>query len=175
MQLSFQEWESRSSLSAHFEKSKHSILMLGEKCEAPRRFYSLLIDHSDPFEIGILSSDLGSKPAAFASTEEHVLFIGHDQSIAVLDLAHKIIINQIPLDGVFFAFVADQRNTIVIHELGAVSLNIQGGVRWAVSADIVKRFYLERERLVFHFHDSEKVREIDLKTGNEIDLLTPPI
>ena len=140
-------WESKSSLLEHLEVLDTRTLLIGGNSEASRSYCSIsLSSHHGPIEIGVISSGLGSSPAAAVFTDGQRALIGHDTWITWVDLETPTIVSSQRLGGVFFEFLAVDDDLVVLHELGALRANAAGTTKWSVDTDVLESWHVEADR-----------------------------
>ncbi|HEX3482632.1 MAG TPA: hypothetical protein VHT91_46800 [Kofleriaceae bacterium] len=127
----------------HLEASGARTMLVGGSAEAPRAYYSFSLPSGQgPTEIGAISSGLGTVPAALVSKNGQRAVIGHDIWITWIDLETLATASSHRLDGVFFEFltVDSDDETVVLHELGALRIDVAGSIKWSVDTDVVENW-----------------------------------
>lgn len=139
-------WESKSSLLEHLEALGTRTLLIGGNAEAPRSYCSIsLSSRHGPVEIGVISSGLGSSPAAAVFMGGQQALIGHDTWITWIDLETPSVVSCQRLGGVFFEFLAVDGDLVVLHELGALRADATGATKWSVDTDVVESWRTEAD------------------------------
>ena len=136
-------WESRSALRAHLDAIKHPTLLIGQKAEAPRAYYSFSVTSSHAgADIGLISSGLGIGPAAIFLDQGRRMLVGHDAWLTSIGMEPLTIVSSRHLLGVFYEFLPIQRDdeVVVIHQIGVLRVDASGGVKWSVDTEIVQEF-----------------------------------
>jgi hypothetical protein len=120
-------------------------LLVGEATQSPRSFYIIKLSNPNSLVVGLSLSRLGPLPGVLESQSGDRLLIGHDQVLTWVNVSAGSIIGTLPLDGAFFEFVEPTaKGVVVIHELGALKVDFDGAVSWAVpTSDIVESFQVE--------------------------------
>jgi hypothetical protein len=139
-------WESRSALQAHLDASDRPTLLLGQKAEAPSAYYSFLATSSHGRgDVGLISSGLGSGPAAVFLDQGRRMLVGHDTWLTWVGMEPLTIVSSRRLGGVFYEFLPMERDDeiIILHELGALRVDVNGGVKWTVRTEIVQDWSTE--------------------------------
>src|SRR5688572_27425 len=135
------KWESKSALLAHLKASGSRTLVIGRTAEAPRDFHSISIEPGvGATEIGVISSGLGTDPAAVILDRGRRALVGHDEWLTWIDLEALVIASSRRLGGVFYEFLSVDRDDeiVVLHELGALRVDGRGSVKWAIDTDVVE-------------------------------------
>lgn len=165
--ISMQEWESKTVLEQHLLNSHKQILVVGLDIEAPRKYYSFkLVRTLGITEIGVISSGLGIKPSIIVSETGDTIIVGHDMWITGIDENRCIIKFHKKLDGVFFDFANYADKVVVIHELGALEIDYNGNEKWSVATDVVMDFQIAgNKELYLKMMADESIVSIDLLSG----------
>jgi len=134
-------WESKSALLAHLDARGPHTLVVGGKSEAPRAYYSFSVASSlGQGEIGVISSRLGADAAAVLMDNGRRVLVGHDTWITWVDVETLAVVTSRRLGGVFFDVlpVDHDEEIVVLHELGALRVDVNGAVNWSVDTDVVE-------------------------------------
>jgi hypothetical protein len=146
--LKTKEWDSKSTLLAYLEGSGSRTILIGIEAEGPRKFYSFSFTSEEgSFEIGILSSDLGTKPGIILLKKGQKIFVGHDMWLTCIDTRSVSLDFKRRLNGVFYEFISldTDDQVVVLHELGIVRFDADGGEVWAVDTDVIEHFYADSQ------------------------------
>jgi hypothetical protein len=163
MTLSLSKWDSRSELFQHLAESP-SFIVLGDKCEAPRRFFAF---EADGIEIGIISNQSGPVECKRLNSTG-LLLVGFYCTLTVVDCALGSVRDEILLDGTFFEFFTDGAGikTFAVHELGVVAINSCGNIEWRFnSPDILLGWQLEGDSLQLIVMDAPAPILLDVQKG----------
>jgi hypothetical protein len=163
-----QEWESKSALLQHLEPRGGSIVVVGEAAEAARRFYSGAVrSGAAEFEVGVISSALGSSPQIAELGSGSTLLVGHDAWLTWVNLGKRAITTERRLGGVFFEFlpIGDQE-VIVVHELGALRVDADAEEKWRIDTDVVEDYRLDSTGyLVISIMDESDPVTVSISSG----------
>lgn len=163
------KWESKAALQAHLEATGTRTLIVGLTAEAPRTFYSFVVESVvGVVNVGVYSSGLGSEPAMVLLDRGRRAIVGHDTWLTWIDLAAPAIVASRRLGGVFFEFLPLDRDdqTVVLHELGALRVDSMGSEAWAVDTDVVEDSHVDaRGNLVLTVMDQGPRIVVSLQTG----------
>jgi len=99
-----------------------------------------------------------------------VVLIGHDQSLTWVDVKVAQVTARHHLEGVFYDFVQlGDLEILVIHELGALKVRVDGTVCWTVpTSDVVVGFHVEDGQvLTIDITDCAPVR-VSLANGRRV-------
>src|SRR5262245_38015691 len=151
-------WESKSTLLAHLagDGEWHSFrqqverlakegrgprtLVVGLNAEAPGAEYSFSVaSRCGQGEIGVIVS--GLRPVAVLMDSGRRVLVGHDRRVTWVDVQTLAVVTSRKLGGVFFEFLPVDREEeiVVLHELGALRVDVNGAVNWSIDAgDIVE-------------------------------------
>jgi hypothetical protein len=141
--------------------------IVGKEAESPRKFYTLSLGEPEAFVVGVISSGLGINPAMVHVPCRNLVVIGHDTRVTAANTQSGIAKWVFPLDGVFFDFVhLDQDCVTLVHELGAVRVDLAGKRLWGVSTDIVVGFRLTDDGLEIQSTDG-RMLHVDIESGRE--------
>lgn len=135
------KWDSKSALLAHLEACDARTLVVGFNAEAPRTYCSFAIASGHgKGEIGVITSGLGVDAAAVLMDGGRRVLLGHDTWVTWVDVEALAIVASRRLGGVFFDFISvdHDRETVVVHELGALRVDANGAVKWSVDTDVVE-------------------------------------
>jgi hypothetical protein len=167
--ITTREWESKSALISHLESRGPRVVLLADRSETPRKFYSVSFAFEQgSLEIGVLSSGLGPKPGVTLLEGRKRVVIGHDAWLSGLETSGGELIFSRRLNGVFFEFLPldTDHQVIVVHELGVAMLDADGREVWVVDTDVIKDFALDRSgNLVLTVMDQKDNIVIDIKSG----------
>jgi hypothetical protein len=153
-----------------FLKEYKKYLILGTDAESPRKFYSILV--TDVFCIGIIASHFGIKPSILISDDSHVVFVGHDCVVSIVEASRAEIESVIALEGVFFEFanIHEEPNAlIVLHELGALKISTAGIPIWSYSDGIIEDYHMKNGYLILAVMDKKDPITIEMSTGRTHD------
>jgi hypothetical protein len=162
------EWESGSAFRAHFESPGGRSLVVGNAAESPRRFYSCVIASvAGPTEVGVVSSDLGSAPAAVVLYQGHILIVGHDTWLTWVNLDKPAFERDRRLGGVFFEFLPTGNDeVVVVHELGVIRVDSRGGAAWNVDTDVIEDYRIDAAgNLILSIMDEGSPLAVGLESG----------
>lgn len=139
--ISIKTWDTQSALLGHLDASGVRTTILGRNAEAPRAYYSFSVSSDQgPVEIGVISSGLGTIPAACGSKNSERALIGHDTWLTWIDLRTLTITLSQRLGGVFFDFLPIDKDDeiVVLHELGVLRTDFTGSIKWSVDTDVME-------------------------------------
>ena len=139
-------WESRSALQAHLDASKRPTLLLGQKAEAPRAYYSFAAtSRHGGGDVGLISSGLGIGPAAVFFDQGRRVLVGHDTWLTWIGMEPLTIVSSLCVLGVFYEFLPTEcdEEIVVIHQIGVLRVEANGRVKWSVKTDIVQEWSTE--------------------------------
>ena len=162
--------DSKSEMQERLRAEPRSLLV-GEAAQSPRSFYIVKLPNPKPLVIGLSLSGLGPTPGVLDSQNGDRLLIGHDQALTWVDVSAGSIFRTLTLDGAFFQFVEPtNKGVIVIHELGALKVDFDGAVGWAVpTSDVVESFQIEDGNILeLHIAGSVVPLRLSLTDGHEV-------
>ena len=145
-------WESRSALQAHLDASERPTLLVGQKAEAPCAYYSFSATSSHGrANIGLISSGLGIGPVAVFLHQERRMLVGHDTWLTWISMEPLTIASSRCLYGVFYEFLPIERDDeiVVIHQIGALRVDVSGQVKWSVDTEIIQGWRTDANRNLF--------------------------
>jgi hypothetical protein len=114
---------------------------LGLDAEAPRVYCSFAINSLGTLdEIGVISSGVSSDVAALLHADSQRIVVGHDTRVTWIDGKGGAVASSRPLGSAFFEFIAVERDNeiVVLHELGAIRIDLAGSTKWSVDTDVVE-------------------------------------
>jgi len=170
MSVRLRSWESQNLLFQHL-MCMASSLVIGGDIESPQAFYSCSVERKgEMIEIGIIVNQPGPPSVCHLQSSERV-FIGHDQSLTIVDVGSCKVLEDILLEGMFFEFLTDDvfRQILVIHELGIVAVSSSGSIQWGYSTpDILEGWQLMNDRISLTVIDRLKPIILDLSSGIDV-------
>ncbi len=161
------EWESEAALCDRLRSSQSVSVLIGRKAEAPQKFYSLkALRVGSTLEVGVLSSGLGVPPTGVILNDDSKLLVGHDFWLTCVDTVSAAIIFEKRFGGVIYEVLTYRQDSIiVIHELGAVRLNVEGAEKWTVETEIIEKSCINGDKLVLKELDVERELIVDVESG----------
>lgn len=167
MIASFQSWNSKSLLLSHLAECPVSVV-IGRDVEAPRGYYSSSLEGiSHPIQIGIIVNQQKA-PSLLLLPLARRIFVGHDQSISIVDLESSSLLKTTLLEGIFFEFlhIEEMGLILVLHELGCMALSEQGEVLWRyITRDILEGWSVVGNRLKLIIMDDDTSVILSLENG----------
>lgn len=165
--IQMEYWETRSLLLNHVEQNPPCVVV-GNDTEAPRGFFSCVVDGVDnQIHIGVITNQSKTPRAIFFPVSRRVI-LGYDESVAVIDCLSAILRRAISLDGVFFEFLWDeeQAQIIAVHELGVVAISAFGEELWRYTTkEILEDWSMVNRRLILMLMDTDASVELNLEDG----------
>lgn len=164
----FQEWESLSEFRAHFVASRHRALVVGEAACSPNYFYSCVVESGrGPTEVGVIASGHGIVPAAVALDKGRVLVVGHDTWLTWVNLDRPAHEGDRRLEGVFYEFIpVNDTELVVLHELGVIRIDSQGGVAWNVHTEVIESCTVDASgNLVLGIMEADSPIIVEIESG----------
>lgn len=164
MNVPLVNWDTRNLLFNHIGKAASGLLVGGD-AEAPRRYFSCSVER---LEIGIIVNQPAHLPCVLAVPRSSRLFIGYDQSVAIIDVTSIALLNTMLLEGVFFEFLPDygRQQILAIHELGVVALSLSGNVVWRfITPDIVENWQIVHDCLSLTVMDQRDKITLNVADG----------
>lgn len=158
-------WDSKLGLLAHLEASATRTLLLGQGTEAPRNYYSFSV--TSGAEIGVISSGLGTEPAAVLLQREQRALVGYDTWVVAIMSDTLAVVATLRLGGVFYEFLPIDSNdeVVLVHEIGVLRIDGSGAVKWSVDSGIVSGCRLDgRGRLIISLMDGTSLA-VSLDSG----------
>ena len=140
-------------------------LLLGQGSEAPTNYYSL--SATSRAEIGVISSGLGTEPAAALLEHRQRVLVGHDTWVTAIMIDTLAVVSTLGLAGVFYEFLPIGRDdeVVVIHEVGALRIDGSGTVKWSVDSDVLSGWRLdEKSNLIMTMMDGALLA-VSLESG----------
>ncbi len=162
--LERREWDSKASMLAYLMTTE-SFVVVGDDAEAPRSFTSYkLTPHT---EVGIISSENGGKPEV-SRLANGIVLIGHDSSLTWVDPAAGCTLASRQLVGAFFGFrgLPEQRDALVVHELGLLRVDGAGHTKWCLDTDIVEDARVESDRIILKLMAQEEPIVVEPNSGS---------
>lgn len=169
-ELDFVACESKAEMQERLRAAPRSLLV-GETAQSPSSFYIVKLPNPKPLFIGLSLSGLGPTPSVVSSQNAERLLIGHDQALTWVNAFTGRIIGTLLLDGAFFQFVEPVNSSVIaIHELGALKVDFDGAVNWAVpTSDIIEGVRVENGNVLeLRVADSTVPLRLSLTDGHEL-------
>jgi hypothetical protein len=154
---------------AHLRAGGIRAVVVGKDAQSPSRFYIFSVHQAHSrFEIGVISSGLGSVPAVILLGNGKRALVAHDKSLTWIDTVAASSTKTSELYGVFFEFltIGSDEEIVVVHEVGAVRVNKDGAELWSVHTDVVADGSLdEAGNLVLTLMDQDAKVHVEMSSG----------
>lgn len=154
--INAKRWDSKSELLKNLEARHH--LLLGDKSEYTNFYYSYDLTHKGTMiRIGLCFQGHGIEPVCVYEPSNFLLWIGFDQTVALIRIDDLNIVFQESFCGPFyeFFFPSDYTEAIIVYELGAMKINTLGSICWSVHTDVVEDFELRKDDIILRTMDGK--------------------
>lgn len=160
-----ERYESQAEFQAQLLRAVSS-LVLGQEIDRPAALFIVRFETGTSV-LGVRQEGHGLAPELLMQ-ENGSAWIGYNQSVALVDMADGHLITQVELPHLFYEFVPLPASAplIVMHELGALALDLRGQRLWQVDGDVVTDFRVEEGELLVSFMDGRTLA-VDLRTGSQ--------
>ena len=152
--------------------SQHEIAVeVGCDSEGIRKFYLLVLDPlRKSMSIGLCSQGHGPPPQFLLVKTVSCVFVGFNSTIVCVDFEARAEKFRASLNGVFYFFhYAEGDNClIVVHELGALCLELQGTLRWSIETDVIERTEIKNHSLILQIAGASDQIVVDLQSGTTL-------
>jgi len=156
---SIDAWQEERDMMAHLDTCELGRMILGETAEQKRQFYTCTFSELRPnrrFGVGICCEGHGLKPGLFLHPEQGQCHFGFNSQIAAVDIQKQRIIWERYLDSLFYAFlyVASEHILLCVHEIGVITLSLEGNTLWSYSRDVVTDVQINKGCVRLEFMDA---------------------
>jgi hypothetical protein len=170
--LKLGSWDDERAMLDHLATLEGGQVILGASAGYAIEFYTaiVLIDPGGPrisrFGIGIRSEGHGLVPQLLPRHGEDLLVFGFNQEVCGVSIRERGLRFAVNCASLVYALVVPDGGDLllVLHELGALAVTLEGVRRWEYTADVLTHWRMENHRLRLEFMEGTPV-ELDVATG----------
>jgi len=155
--VSYTKVDSLNELKEVLRRKSANLIIPDDECGGN----SYLLDFKSSYPIWQASCGLcfgtGVTPEIMLADNTDYCWIGYDCQVSYIDLRNQKVLFEIDTWGSFWEFIpVDKDKIVIVHELGAVSVNTQGRELWSLSGhDILADFKVENGKVKLIFEDGQ--------------------